>query len=128
MSSAVNDYAVVSEATQGVGVEKFDVLLEVTGLQKAVLASLIGVDPRTIDNYRKHGKKFDMLEGELLIKLSRLFGIGMEVFEDMNEFKEWLLKASLGLGGKVPMELLRTITGVDLVNDELMRIEHGYAI
>ena len=56
-----DSFAIVSTAHHGIGIHYFDQLLETTGIQKGVLAALVGVDPRTIDNYRKHQKKFDML-------------------------------------------------------------------
>lgn len=123
-----DDYSLINNALQGIEVTYFDHLLERTGIQKGVLASLLGVDPRTIDNYRKNNKRFDVLEGELLLKLGSLFDFGEEVFEEMSEFMEWLSKNSVGLGNKKPLDLLNTSTGVGLVYDELMRIEHGYVV
>lgn len=121
-------YTLINNAHQGIEVSYFDRLLEKTGIGKGVLASLLGVDPRTIDNYRKSNKRFDTLEGELLLKLDGLFDFGEEVFEEMSEFMEWLSKNSVGLENRRPLDLLSTSTGVDLVRDELMRIEHGYVV
>lgn len=123
-----DSFAIVSTAHLGIGIHYFDQLLEATGIQKGILASLVGVDPRTIDNYRKHQKKFDILEGEQLLKLGRLFLFGEEVFESMDEFRKWLETASAGLGNIKPLSLLNTSTGVDLVQDELQRIEEGYVL
>ena len=123
-----DDYTLINNALQGIEVNYFDQVLERTGIQKGVLASLLGIDPRTIDNYRKNNKKFDVLEGELLLKLGSLFEFGEEVFEEMSEFMEWLSTNSVGLGNKKPLNLLNTSTGVGLVSDELMRIEHGYVV
>lgn len=119
------DYTLISIAHQGIGIEYFDKLLERTGISKGLLASLIGVDPRTVDNYRKNNRNFDVLEGELLLKLFRLFDYGEDVFEDMNDFILWLQLKSRGLSNKKPIEFLNTSTGVDLVYDELKRIEYG---
>lgn len=123
-----DEYALINNALQGIEVSYFDNLLEKTGIQKGVLASLLGVDPRTVDNYRKSNKRFDVLEGELLLKLGSLFDFGEEVFEDMSEFMEWLSTSSVGLDNKKPLDLMYTTTGVSLVHDELMRIEHGYVV
>jgi putative toxin-antitoxin system antitoxin component (TIGR02293 family) len=123
-----SDYSLVLHAHEGIGIHYFDQLLETTGVSKGLLASLVGVDPRTIDNYRKHQKKFDTLEGEHLLKLARLFLFGEEVFESMEDFRRWLEVESIGLGKTKPVALLDTSTGVDLVHDELMRIEEGYVV
>ena len=123
-----SDYSLVLHAHEGIGIQYFDQLLETTGVSKGLLASLVGVDPRTIDNYRKQQKKFDTLEGEQLLKLARLFLFGEEVFESMEDFRRWLDVESVGLGNIKPIAMLNTSTGVDLVHDELMRIEEGYVV
>lgn len=120
-----DDMSIIKTAHQGIGINYFDKLLERTGIQKGILAGLVGVDPRTVDNYRKNDKKFDTLEGELLLKLERLFNYGEDVFEDMHDFILWLQLKSRGLGNKKPIDFLNTSTGVDLVYDELKRIEYG---
>lgn len=123
-----DDYNLINHALLGIEINYFDNILEKTGIQKGVLASLLGIDPRTIDNYRKNNKRFNVLEGELLLKLGRLFDFGEDVFEDMSEFMEWLTANSIGLGNKRPLDLINTSTGVSLVSDELTRIEHGYVV
>lgn len=123
-----SDYSLVLHAHAGIGIQYFDRLLETTAMPKGLLASLIGVDPRTIDNYRRHQKTFDILEGEQLLKLARLFLFGEEVFERMEDFRRWLDVESIGLGKIKPIALLNTSTGIDLVHDELMRIEEGYVV
>lgn len=123
-----DDYNLINHVLLGIEINYFDNILEKTGIQKGILASLLGIDPRTIDNYRKNNKRFNVLEGELLLKLGRLFDFGEDVFEDMSEFMEWLTANSIGLGNKRPLDLINTSTGVSLVSDELMRIEHGYVV
>lgn len=123
-----SDFSLVSHAHEGIGIQYFDQLLETTGMAKGLLASLLGVDPRTIDNYRKHQKMFDTLEGEQLLKLARLFLFGEEVFERMEDFRRWLDVESIGLGKIKPIAMLNTSTGIDLVHDELKRIEEGYVV
>src|SRR5690554_3061188 len=84
------DFQVVYQVGQGIHVNQFDQLLEKSGLQKKVLSALLGMDPRTIDNYRKQGRSFAALEGELLLKLDSLFDFGVDVFGSNEDFKAWL--------------------------------------
>ncbi len=83
-----DDFQVVYQVDKGILIDLFDKLLKKSGLQKQVLAALLGLDPRTVDNYRKKGRSFGALEGELLIKLDGLFEFGAEVFECRKVFKE----------------------------------------
>lgn len=128
MGTAKDDFQVVYQVDQGVHVDRFDLLLEKSGLQKQVLAALLGLDPRTIDNYRKHGRSFAALEGELLLKLDSLFDFGADTFESMEAFRAWLFLPSFAFNQKKPMDFLHTSTGVDLVGQALQRIVHGYVV
>jgi len=123
-----DDFQVVYQAGQGVHVDQFDQLLEKSGLQKQVLAALLGLDPRTIDNYRKQGRSFAALEGELLLKLDSLFDLGADTFESREAFRGWLSLPAFALNQKNPMDFLNTSTGVDLVEEALLRIVHGYVV
>ena len=123
-----DDFQVVYQVGQGVHVNRFDQLLEKTGLQKQVLAGLLGMDPRTIDNYRKQSRSFAALEGELLLKLESLFEFGFEILESKEDFKAWLSSPAFALNDKKPIDFLNTSTGVDLVEQALQRIAHGYVV
>ena len=128
MGMVRDDFQVVYQVGQGVNVSRFDQLLEKTGLQKQVLAALLGMDPRTIDNYRKQSRNFAALEGELLLKLDSLFDFGLDIFESTDAFKAWLSTPAFALQDKHPIDFLNTSTGVDLVEQALQRIAHGYVV
>jgi len=59
------------------------------------------------------------------LKCMNLLIKGTEVFGEIDAFTRWLKKPAYGLGDKVPLDLLNTITGIDLVVEELIRIEFG---
>lgn len=128
MGTVRDDFQVVYQVGQGVHVRRFDQLLEKSGLQKQVLSVLLGMDPRTIDNYRKQGRSFAALEGELLLKLDSLFDFGLEIFESNEDFRAWLSSPAFALNNRKPMDFLNTSTGVDLVEQALQRIMHGYVV
>jgi len=121
-----NSFSLVAQAHQGIDISYFDNLLQKTGIPKNTLAAWVGIDTKTVDNYRKGNKKFDVLEGELLLKLSHLFEVGEEVLGNSDEFRTWLTFPAIGLNHQKPMDLLNTSTGADLVKEELLRIAHGY--
>src|SRR5690554_6941483 len=123
-----DDFQVVYQVGRGIHVDRFDQLLQKSGLQKQVLAALLGLDPRTIDNYRKQGRNFAALEGELLLKLDSLFDLGADTFESREAFRGWLYLPAFALNQKKPMDFLNTSTGVDLVEQALLRIAHGYVV
>lgn len=123
-----DDFQVVYQVGKGVPINFFDQLLEKSGLQKQVLAGLLGMDPRTIDNYRKQNRSFAALEGELLLKLDTLFDFGVDVFGSHEDFKAWLDSPAFALQDGKPIDFLNTSTGVDLVEQALQRVVHGYVV
>ena len=47
------------------------------------------------------------------------------MFGSIEEFNKWIAEPAFGLGNKTPQDLLDTITGIELVGEELTRIEYG---
>ena len=60
-----------------------------------------------------------------MLKLFSLFKKGEIVFGNSDEFQKWIEKPAYGLGYKIPKELMQTPAGIDLIMDELIRIEYG---
>lgn len=111
---------------EGVDVQYFGALQSHTSLSKTALAYFIGVDPTTIDNYRKQKKKFTGDSAEKILKLHRLFALGEELFGSTHAFIDWLYMPSPGLEGEKPADMLHSITGMGEIEKQLHRIIHGY--
>lgn len=62
---------------------------------------------------------------ERIYELAKLFGLGYEVFDSKEDFKQWLLTPSRALGDKVPFELLDSSLGFELVSDAINRIRYN---
>lgn len=60
-------------------------------------------------------------------EMTRLHQLGKELFGSAASYEEWLHTPSeMGiLKGKTPLSLLKTSAGIDLVYEELKRIEFG---
>lgn len=54
-----------------------------------------------------------------------LYKKGQEIFGNFEAFNQWLKQPAYGLGGIIPFGLLYTQGGINLVMDELLRIEYG---
>ena len=59
------------------------------------------------------------------MQVTLLIRYGREVFGDEKKFNLWLNTENLSLGSVRPKELLDSSFGIDLLKDELTRIEHG---
>lgn len=125
MKNFNNPYLIIDKAEKGVPLQVFDTLVDESGYNKATIAEFIGIDVRTVSNYKKYSRSFKKTDAEHLIKLKELFEKGRDAFGDKGEFNRWLSKPSYGLGRRIPKQLLNYISGIDLVSRELSRIEYG---
>lgn len=94
-------------------------------LNQIQTAALADISLRTL----KQKSKTSILSAnasEKVLKLEELFQIGVTAF-DNNEhsFRAWLKSPIPALGNHIPVELITTHLGIDLVRDELLRIEHS---
>ena len=121
----MNPYQVIDTAEKGISISLFDKLVHQSGYSKAAIADFIGLDVRTISNYKNKNKDLKKTDAEHLLKLKELFEKGKEVFGSSEEFTRWLGKPAYGLEGRVPEKLLNYISGIELVSRELSRIEYG---
>jgi len=111
-------------ARGGIPKRHFEIVRKNTGLPVQTLSRVLHITPRTIQKKRA-SDLLDPFASEKLLELSRLFARGIEVFEDRNKFSRWLNLPCRALGNEVPLELLDTSFGFELVNNELGRMEHG---
>ena len=62
---------------------------------------------------------------ERIYEVARLYGFGFEVFDSKDAFRAWLVTPSRALGNKAPFDLLDSSMGFNLVENELVRIQHN---
>lgn len=110
-----------------------------SGIRYSVFANLVSKSPfnlsewssflhlseRTMQRYKKEKKTFDPLYAEKILEITLLYKLGVSVFGDKSKFHTWLESSSVALGGAKPKELLDNTFGINLLRDELQRIEHG---
>lgn len=117
--------AMVLKAGEGLAISAFDGLMKTASLTKNQLAAFIDTTPKTIDNYRLRKHKLGRIESEQLLQLMSLYEKGQEIFGSTQAFNQWLQQPASGLGGIVSFDLLYTPGGINLVMEELLRIEFG---
>lgn len=118
-------FTMVNRAQSGLAVSAFYDLIKISGLANEELAGLLDISYKTIQRYQKDGKKLNAQNSEQLLKMIALYQKAEEVFGDLKFFNRWLRKPAVGLGNQVPFSFLHTSGGIDLICEELLRIEHG---
>ena len=124
-ATVADSFALVMEARTGVPANTaFDVatLLQISADE---LAALLHTTTKTLRAYREGKKRLGPAASEQILKLLALARQGEEVFGALPAFRRWLDKPAYGLDNQLPLALLETSGGIDLVADEVDRIAHG---
>ncbi len=80
--------------------------------------------PASISSMQKN-VVYNKETSERIYELARLFGLGYEVFDSKNDFKNWLMTPTKSLGNKIPFELLDSSLGFEIVENEIVRIQYN---
>ncbi|HIE28953.1 TPA: DUF2384 domain-containing protein [Candidatus Poribacteria bacterium] len=88
------------------------------------IAQLLPVTARTIQRYT--GKKqFNRVVSEQILHIAFVAAKGTEVFGEKARFLSWMNHPNKALANKTPLSLLSSRFGVEMVLDELGRMEYG---
>jgi putative toxin-antitoxin system antitoxin component (TIGR02293 family) len=117
--------SIVNDAMDGVYAGAFDDVVNLSGYKKEHIADIMDTSWKTYSRYKKEHKRLDAHQSERLLKLKALFGFGTKVFGTSDAFRQWLQKPAQGIGGAVPIDIIKTSTGIDLTMNELTNIAYG---
>jgi putative toxin-antitoxin system antitoxin component (TIGR02293 family) len=101
-------------------------LKEVLRLSDRDISGALDVSAKTASRWR-HGEKARLPSSvsDRIFRYARIFALAEQVLEDRDAAREWLRDAQIGLGGRAPIDLMRTEAGAREVESLLTRIEHG---
>jgi putative toxin-antitoxin system antitoxin component (TIGR02293 family) len=120
-----NNISLLSKAKKGLQPEAvFDFIL-ISDLSNEQVETALNRSMKTFQNYKEKKTLLDTSTSEKLLKLFALYNEGAEIFGSLDAFTDWLSRPAYGIGKQVPRDLLDTMTGIDLITDELKRIEYG---
>jgi putative toxin-antitoxin system antitoxin component (TIGR02293 family) len=111
---------------QGLPKQALERLAKALRVKVLDLEHILPVSRRTLQRYEQ--QNVECLPKELsdhMLQVAKVYARAVEVFEDEERALEWLQAPIVALGGRIPISLLDTSTGVDLVLTELGRIEYG---
>jgi putative toxin-antitoxin system antitoxin component (TIGR02293 family) len=120
------DYDLIPLIKRGLFKKNLVKLAERMSMSIKDIAAILPVSERTLKRYRSTTRLSPELS-ERLLKLSELYSKGIDVFGSKEKFIKWMNLESLAIGSK-PINIIDTLTGIQLVKDELGRIEYGVYI
>jgi putative toxin-antitoxin system antitoxin component (TIGR02293 family) len=96
-----------------------------TGLSTSDLAEVVDIKMRTLHRRKEQGR-LEPGESDRLLRIARIFGKALELFEgDADAARQWLSTAQAALGGEKPLALAKTDLGAREVEALVDRLEHG---
>lgn len=118
-------FKLIKSTREGVDYDTFGNLADRFPLNITDWSRILNVSERTMQRYKREKKRFDSIHSERLLLIMLLFKKGLEVFKSTDYFIKWLHSENISLGGVKPLNMLDNTFGVNLIKDELVRIEHG---
>lgn len=125
MPSYNNAIDLLALSKKGLDAKKALDFLSLSGFTQDEFQATFNTTVKTIQNHVTRDLKLDAALSEKLLKSFALFDKGTEVFGSAAGFHQWLNAPAYGLGNQLPFELMDTITGIQLIEEELIRIEFG---
>ncbi len=115
---------IVKAARSGIKMKVVKMLAENLGLKLSDIGRLLSISTRTLQRYdAERSLPTDISEHVLL--MIKVFDKATDVFDDQKQATEWIKSDSIALGNHSPLDYLDTLSGTEMVYDELIRIEHG---
>jgi putative toxin-antitoxin system antitoxin component (TIGR02293 family) len=110
---------------KGLPFPAFERLMLLMALPQDTGARILSIPPRTLHR-RKTAGRLDPDESDRVVRLSRLFGHALELFEgDETAARQWLETPAIALAGESPLNMSRTEPGSLEVERLIGRLEHG---
>lgn len=120
----VSSDADMAKATElGFGLETIDALKK-GGITDREVGHLI-IKPRTLSHRRANRRKLTMHESDRAARVARAMVLAEKTFADKDKADRWLHKKLNSLGGRTPIDFIRTDSGARVVENLLARISWG---
>lgn len=113
------------KVASGLSFGSFEKLTEIMNLPMQSAADVLLISARTLHR-RKVSGKLQPDESDRLVRLSRIYGKAIELFEGDNAAaSKWLGSPVTALGGATPLDMSKTEPGALEVEHLIGRLEHG---
>ncbi|WP_299260624.1 antitoxin Xre/MbcA/ParS toxin-binding domain-containing protein [uncultured Kushneria sp.] len=109
----------------GIAYGVYPKLAKASGIEPKALARYVNIASATLGR-RAQSKRFTCDESDRLYRFAELFKTALDLFEgDHARAREWVLKSNPGLGGRAPVEMIKTSAEHRTVLNLIGRLEHG---
>ena len=121
----VTEFDVIHTSSEGISKASVDELAAHLGITRKTMAEdIFDLSVKTLER-KAPTDKLDKRTSAHALEIARVLQHAFDVFEDEEKVKRWINKENSSLNGMKPVALFDTLTGLNLVNDILGRIEEG---
>ena len=120
-----NDISLLTNSKKGLKAKAALDFISLSGFTQDEFQETFKTTVKTIQNHVTRELTLDASLSEKLLKSFALFDKGVTIFGSAKSFHQWLGSPAYGLGNQLPFDLMDTITGINLIEEELIRIEYG---
>lgn len=118
-------FSVIDNIAKGIAYKQFKSFADRLSFSIADWSAFLHLSERSFQRYEREERSFDTLQSQQIVEIALLFSHGNEIFDTEEDFVYWLSHKNLALGNITPKELMSTSFGINMIHDELTRIEHG---
>ena len=109
---------------EGLPTQALESAMNETDLSWKEIGELV-IPRRTFSHRKEKEQPLTSEESDRLVRLLRVMAIAKETFQNDEKTGRWLKSENHALGGRTPLEALKTERGARLVENVLGRIGHG---
>lgn len=88
-------------------------------------SEFLNLPKKTLKRNCRFNKSLKPIYKEKILALMLIYNKGIEVWGNKNTFDDWLIAKNIALGGVLPKDLFKNSFGLELLRNEIGRIEYG---
>jgi putative toxin-antitoxin system antitoxin component (TIGR02293 family) len=121
----VSDFDIIKLGTDGLTKNAINNLASFIGIsRKQIAENIFDISVKTLER-KDNNTRLDKKTSSHAVEIARVLQHTYDVFRDEEKVKRWLNKENRALNNVKPVELFDTLSGLNMVNDILGRIEEG---
>jgi putative toxin-antitoxin system antitoxin component (TIGR02293 family) len=118
---------VIDKLELGISVKAIERIATYLDISVNQLMTYLRISRSTWHRRKKVGK-LDFNLSDKVLQLSKLLEYAESVFGNMEKVRLWFKVPSIVFENRRPVELIGSLSGLNLINEDLIRIEHGVNI
>lgn len=108
----------------GVSSEQVSDFMQRFQLTQKQLADLLAISDKTLYAQRKNSH-LDEASSDRFLFIQSIFALGEEALMSTEVFRKWLQTPHRSFENRTPLTLMKTISGAEVVRNELIRTQYG---